>query len=87
MLIGASTAMAQTDTATTSSAATQTTTTASVDDPNQIVCKRMAPETGTRIGARQVCKTNAQWDEMHQQVHHDLGTYQTTHTQIGGIGH
>lgn len=38
-----------------------TTTTAAVD-PNAEVCKRMDPETGTRIGSRMVCKTNAQWD-------------------------
>lgn len=42
------------------------TTTAAVD-PNAEVCKRMAPETGTRIGSRMVCKTNAQWEaEMRQ---------------------
>jgi hypothetical protein len=102
MLIGASTAMAQTDTATTSSTTTQTTTaqpatgattttttttTAAADDRNEVVCKRMDPPTGTRLGSRQICKTNAQWDAMHQEVRHDVGNYQSNHTQIGAPGH
>lgn len=33
-------------------------------DPNAIVCKRLAPETGTRLGSRTQCRTNAQWDEI-----------------------
>jgi hypothetical protein len=33
-------------------------------DPNAIVCKRLAPETGTRLGSRTQCRTNAQWDQI-----------------------
>src|SRR5690348_2050999 len=59
-----------------------TTATASVD-PNAEVCKRMAPETGTRIGSRMVCKTNAQWEaEMRntQQTDRGLQNHMTGYT-------
>lgn len=36
-------------------------------DPNAIVCKRLAPETGTRLGSRTQCMTNAKWDEITRQ--------------------
>jgi len=38
-----------------------------VKDPNAVVCKRLAPETGTRLGSRTQCMTNAQWDEVTRQ--------------------
>ena len=42
-------------------------TTVAAKDPKAIVCKRMAPETGTRLGSRMQCMTNAQWDEITRQ--------------------
>ena len=32
----------------------------------EIVCVRMAPPTGSRIGARRVCKTKHEWDLIEQ---------------------
>ncbi len=29
----------------------------------QIVCKKLPPATGTRLGTRRVCQTQEQWDE------------------------
>ena len=34
--------------------------TAKQDDPNKKICERVE-ETGTRLGARRVCKTKAEW--------------------------
>jgi hypothetical protein len=45
-----------------------------VKDPKAVVCKRMAPETGTRLGSRMVCMTNAQWDEMTRQAAEEMKT-------------
>ena|ERR1700733_8541249 len=42
-----------------------------VNDPNQIVCRTMAPPTGTRLGGRRICQTQRQWDdEMNQAQQH-----------------
>jgi hypothetical protein len=68
------------------SATGTTATVASADDSNTIVCKRMDPTTGTRLGARQICKTNAQWAAMYREVHHDISTYQETHSKLGIAG-
>jgi len=43
------------------------TTTVAAKDPKEVVCKRMAAETGTRLGSRMQCMTNAQWDEITRQ--------------------
>jgi hypothetical protein len=40
----------------------------SAEDPDAIVCKRLAPETGTRLGSRTQCRTNAQWNEITRQA-------------------
>ena len=34
---------------------------------NQIVCKKFDAPTGTRIGKRQICKTQADWDYIQAQ--------------------
>ena len=39
----------------------------SAKDPKAVVCKRMAAETGTRLGSRMQCMTNAQWDDISRQ--------------------
>lgn len=36
-------------------------------DGRQIVCRRMPPPAGTRIGARNICRTQAEWDLLQQQ--------------------
>lgn len=38
------------------------------EDPNAIVCRRLAPETGTRLGSRTQCRTNAEWNEISRQA-------------------
>lgn len=35
---------------------------------NRIVCRRMPPPTGTRIGPRRICKTQHEWDLMDQET-------------------
>lgn len=51
----------------TQAVATGTTATAAAtpaSDRNTLVCRRMDPPTGTRLGGRTVCATAAQWDEV-----------------------
>lgn len=48
------------DSAPTATDATQASATA---DPNKMVCKTMPPPTGTRLGSRHECHTQAEWDE------------------------
>jgi hypothetical protein len=35
-------------------------------DPNKLVCKRLG-ETGTRLGSKRICQTQAEWDEQERQ--------------------
>lgn len=35
-------------------------------DRNEVVCKSLAPNTGTRLGARKTCLTRAEWEERTQ---------------------
>ncbi|HEY8950326.1 MAG TPA: hypothetical protein VIM56_15685 [Rhizomicrobium sp.] len=35
---------------------------------NTVICKKLAPETGSRIGPRMACLTNRQWDEAHREA-------------------
>jgi hypothetical protein len=41
-------------------------------DPNQIICRTMAPATGTRLGARRICQTKRQWDDIANQAQQQL---------------
>ena len=34
---------------------------------SEVVCKKMPPPIGTRIGARQICRTQAEWDYIQTQ--------------------
>ena len=36
-------------------------------DLDKMVCRQMAPATGTRIGARRECRTQREWDDIRQQ--------------------
>ena len=40
---------------------------AKVSDVDKMVCRTMAPATGTRIGARRECRTQREWDDIRQQ--------------------
>ena len=35
---------------------------------NRVVCRRMPPPTGTRIGPRRICKTQHEWDIIDQET-------------------
>lgn len=46
-----------------------------VDDETgetKLICRRVQPETGTRLGSRKVCATKKQWDEMRVQSQDEL---------------
>ena len=34
---------------------------------NEVVCKKFDPPTGSRIGKRQICRTQAEWDYIQAQ--------------------
>ena len=40
---------------------------AKTSDLDKMVCRTMAPATGTRIGARRECRTQREWDDIRQQ--------------------
>jgi hypothetical protein len=49
----------------------------SVDPLDKIVCKTLAPKTGTLLGQRRVCRTQRDWDTAHQNAAKDLTKMQT----------
>jgi len=66
--------VAQADPAAPASAPAAPTVTAAAptDDPNEMICKTMAPTTGTRLGARRECQTRHQWDMEQQQAQREV---------------
>ena len=38
----------------------------------EIVCRRLAPPTGSRIGPRRICKTQHEWDLIEQEARDTL---------------
>jgi hypothetical protein len=64
--------------------AASTNTASNGEDPNAVVCKFEGAATGSRIGTREICKTNAQWDSLQHQTQQDFTTYQMSHTSVGG---
>lgn len=38
----------------------------------RVVCQRMPPPPGTRIGGRNICKTQAEWDIYHREVRYEV---------------
>jgi hypothetical protein len=51
---------------------TDTASAASQSDWNDMVCKTMAPATGTRLGPRRVCQTKHEWDMQQQESQREL---------------
>jgi hypothetical protein len=45
---------------------------ASAEDPNETVCRREA-ETGSRLAARRICRTRAQWEAAQRELRNDIG--------------
>jgi hypothetical protein len=41
-------------------------------DPNEMICKSMAPATGTRLGTRRECQTRHEWDMQFQENQREL---------------
>lgn len=42
-----------------------------VEDPNKLICERVE-KTGTRLGARRVCMTKAEWDAQRRASREEL---------------
>jgi hypothetical protein len=49
---------------------------------DQVVCKKLAPPTGTRLGARRVCQTEREWRDLMQRSQDNI-----THSQQKGAGY
>jgi hypothetical protein len=49
-------------------------------DPNKLICERVE-KTGTRLGARRVCMTAAQWDAQRREQREDLERVQRIQNQ------
>ena len=49
-------------------------------DAGKIVCRHLAPPTGTRLGTRRVCRTQKEWDDIQQQQQDE-----TSKLQIRGL--
>ena len=60
----------------TTSAQTATQPATTVADPDKTVCRTMDPATGSRLGARRECHTQAQWDAMTRQNQQELNKAQ-----------
>jgi len=57
-------------------------------DPDKIVCKQMPPPTGSRIGSRRECHTQAEWDQMARNDQEALARSQAMgYQQNPGSGH
>jgi len=53
---------------------------AKAQDPNKLICERVE-KTGTRLGARRVCMTAAQWDAQRSEQREDLERVQRIQNQ------
>jgi hypothetical protein len=49
-----------------------------LSDPDKMVCRSLAPATGTRIGARRVCRTQREWDDIRVQSQKETDKMQNT---------
>lgn len=47
-------------------------------DLDKMVCRSLAPATGTRIGARRVCRTQREWDDIRVQSQKETDKMQNT---------
>jgi len=64
--------------ATAAPAAAPAPTAAPTEDADKVVCRNMAPATGTRLGARRECKTQRQWDDARLQTQKEIGQMQSS---------
>lgn len=54
-------------------------------DPNRLICET-EQEIGSRLAAKRVCMTAAQWKEHQQQVRGQLDQWHTQNQSAGGPG-
>jgi hypothetical protein len=47
------------------------------EDPNEVICKRLEAETGTRLGKRKECRTRREWDQIAEEAKQNLEKSQT----------
>lgn len=50
------------------------------------VCRKMPAPTGTRLGGRTICHTQAEWDDMKLKSQHTVDDIQTRSGQFGPQG-
>jgi hypothetical protein len=53
-----------------------------VKDPNRMICER-EEEIGTRLGARKICRTAAEWDAMRRANREQVDNWQRQNTSTG----
>lgn len=46
--------------------------TKAAEDPNEVICKKMEAETGTRLGKRKECHTRKEWDEIAEESRREM---------------
>jgi hypothetical protein len=46
--------------------------TAPENDQNEVICKKLEAETGTRLGKRKECRTRREWDEIAEEAKRNL---------------
>jgi len=44
----------------------------SFDGPREVLCRRIPPPPGTRLGQRNICMTRAEWDMMHDETRREV---------------
>ena len=71
----------------TTSAQTATQPATAVADPDKTVCRTMDPATGSRLGARRECHTQAQWDAMQRQNQQEIQRAQSNGMTSAIPGH
>lgn len=52
---------------------------AKTSDLDKMVCRTMAPATGTRIGARRECRTQREWDDIRAQSQKETSQMEVSH--------
>jgi hypothetical protein len=51
---------------------------------DKVVCKKLAPPTGTRLGARRVCQTEREWRDLMQRSQDNVSHGQQKSLGFGG---
>lgn len=53
------------------------------EEENPVICRRVAAPTGSRIGARRVCRTQSQWEAERQAARETLNNPSLRHRTVG----